>query len=69
MTTALTPAVKGQLTKLSNAYRKYRVDMPGANLNVALFNDSRMIFAKIMPREQAKHAARKYVTTQTGGAR
>ena len=44
----LTPAIKGQITKaIKTAANK--------------FTAARSIFEKHMPREQAKHAARKYL--------
>ncbi len=46
----LTPATKGQLTKAVKTYGPH----PG------LFGKVREIFNKVMPREQAKHAARKF---------
>ena len=46
----LTPTIKGQLTK---AYKQY-------GPHPDLFGAVRKIFGKVMPAEQAKHAARKY---------
>jgi len=50
MSTAITPAIKGQLTK---AYKLY-------GPHPDLFRAVRRVFERVMPREQAKHAARKY---------
>jgi hypothetical protein len=52
----LTPAIKGQLTKARNnatqyggiMYQQYRANVFA-------------VFVRIMPREQAKHATRKYL--------
>jgi hypothetical protein len=55
----MTPAIKGQLTKIMNfhsdvqhlsAFRQMRA------------NAVRKVFTKLMPREQAKHAARKFLS-------
>lgn len=46
----VTPAIKGQLTK---AYKQF-------GPHPDLFGAVKAIFARHMPREQAKHAARKY---------
>lgn len=61
----ITPAIKGQLTKAVKAHN------PGNTFNIdqavyqirARFNVVRDIFAKHLPREQAKHAARKYLAS------
>jgi hypothetical protein len=50
--TAITPAIKGQLTKL----RKMHAGNP-QNTFLAI----RHQFNRIMPREQAKHATRQYL--------
>lgn len=50
----LTPAIKGQLTKAAK-----RAQAHGDVL--VLFRDVRRVYEHIMPREQAKHAARKYL--------
>jgi len=55
----LTSAIKGQLTKASNANPNAT---PGLQLQ-ARFNAIRKVFAKYMPREQAKHATRAYLVT------
>lgn len=47
---AITPAIKGQITKLAACKEPRRI-----------YNAARAVFMKHMPREQAKHAARKYV--------
>ncbi|MDR3750115.1 MAG: hypothetical protein P4K94_01380 [Terracidiphilus sp.] len=47
----LSPSIKGQLTKAYKAYGPHP----------DLFGAVRRIFERVMPREQAKHAARKYV--------
>jgi hypothetical protein len=47
----LSPTVKGQLTKASKAFNTRR-DLLGA---------ARCIFGRSMPREQAKHAAKRFV--------
>lgn len=49
----LTPQVKGQLAK---AYKQF-------GPHPDLFGAARRIFEKLMPKEQAKHAARKYVAS------
>lgn len=67
----LTPAIKGQLTK---AIKQGTADMHSeVTIDSCLdfaFGDKKTIrqrvidvFNKYMPREQAKHAARKYLTT------
>lgn len=53
----LTPAIKGQLTKAT----KLKSSGNWTNGNGTFYSAVRGIFAKIMPREQAKHAAKKYV--------
>ena len=50
---SLTPSIKGQLTKARNASLS-----PSET-----FNSIRRIFEKHMPREQAKHASRKYLAS------
>jgi len=52
----LTPAIKGQLTKASKAVSVLR---NGSNL----YHNILSVFVKHMPREQAKHATRKYLST------
>ena len=47
----LTPAIKGQITKALNHAVNYGMQVLGV----------RRIFQKYMPREQAKHAARKFL--------
>lgn len=47
----ITPAIKGQITRLSSATGTPR----------ARYNAARAVFMKHMPREQAKHAAKKWV--------
>jgi len=54
----LTPAIKGQLTKAVKQWKS----SPAQYGDVA-FSNIRHIFQKAMPPEQAKHAARKYLTT------
>jgi hypothetical protein len=56
MKTTLTPAIKGQLTKAYKAYGPHP-DLYGA---------VRRIFERVMPREQAKHATRKYLAEVQG---
>jgi len=53
----LTPAMKGQLTKILKANPN---TTPGLQLQYRI-EAVRAYFAKHMPREQAKHAARKYL--------
>ena len=49
----LTPTQKGQLTKAKHL------------VSPALrFNQTRAVFSKIMPREQAKHVTRRYLSQQ-----
>ena len=54
----LTPAIKGQLTKAVKAANA-NTPQPAGHL----YRMVRLIFEKIMPREQAKHQARKYLAT------
>jgi hypothetical protein len=56
----MTPAVKGQLTK---ALKSTHAPQAGNLAYGARFNAIRPIFAKHMPAEQAKHAARKYLAS------
>jgi len=56
----ITPAVKGQITKL----RKLHAGNP-RNQYLAIRN----LFNRSMPREQSKHAARKVLAEQDGGAK
>ncbi len=53
----ITPAIKGQLTKAV----KSSSDFPGAT-----FRNVFAVFARHMPREQAKHATRKYLDDRSG---
>lgn len=55
----LTPAIKGQLTKAVNSFKS--ADLALFNNRVAAFKLVRAIFARHMPKEQAKHATRKYL--------
>jgi hypothetical protein len=59
----MTPAIKGQITKAIKT--TVAVDDNGVHYNrggaPAVVAVIRPIFAKHMPREQAKHAARKYL--------
>jgi hypothetical protein len=62
----LTPAIKGQLTKAMQAAHKEwstveYIDNRRLDGFKALY--ARRIFAKHMPREQAKHAAKRYLRT------
>lgn len=54
----LTPAIKGQLTK---ALKQANDKSTG---NQIVFGTVRNILARQMPKEQAKHAARKYLATR-----
>jgi len=65
MTMQLTPTIKGQLTKaLNNAREMWNsceyIDNPRPLLAFQKKEIAR-VFLKIMPREQAKHAARRYL--------
>ena len=53
----LTPAIKGQLTKATNQMRKENAGMRDFKLAI------RGVFLRHMPRQQAKHATRKYLAT------
>jgi hypothetical protein len=53
----LTPAVKGQLTKAVKASKNDQ-EIYGRSF---LYGNVRQVFERIMPREQAKHAARQYL--------
>lgn len=65
MKMTLTPAIKGQLTKAIKT--THAVDATGTTYNrggaPAVIAAIRPIFAKQMPREQAKHAARRYLAS------
>jgi|GEM_PF-3006910 len=63
MTASLTPSIKGQLTKAMNTMRD-------SNACPATFHATIIgIFKRHMPRQQAKHATRKYLAAQKGGAK
>lgn len=65
----LTPAIKGQLTKAIKNYAGsvptggFRTDWGNTEYRKRLVSVIRSVFLKIMPREQAKHATRKYLAT------
>lgn len=71
-TMTLTPAIKGQITKAVKTYKKNMAEVTiDSCLNFA-FGAPRSerqaissVFAKHMPRQQAKHATRKYLSTVT----
>jgi hypothetical protein len=67
MTASLTPAIKGQLTKAANIDAVHNHGQHGSRYGFA-FNRVRTVFERIMPREQAKHAARRYLAARQGGA-
>jgi hypothetical protein len=52
----MTPAIKGQLTKAVNEWRK-NSSVGGEHL----YRSLRTVFARHMPAEQAKHATKKYL--------
>ena len=60
----LTPAIKGQLTKATKIDAVHSQGEHGSRYGFR-FNRVRAVFEKIMPREQAKHQARKYLVTLT----
>ena len=64
----LTPAIKGQLTKVLNSFRlpDGRITDYAENGASVLHTRIRAVFARHMPAEQAKHATRKYLA-QNGG--
>jgi hypothetical protein len=55
----ITAAIKGQLTKSINKIDAEFRDMPSFR-----FNAVRQVFARHMPSEQAKHAARSHLATR-----
>ena len=62
----LTPAIKGQLTKATTYKSKNTLDALEAHAIETEFLRTRTtrvraIFTKLMPKEQAKHATRKYL--------
>ena len=61
----ITPAIKGQITKAIKS--THAIADNGVTYNrggaPAVIAAIRPIFARHMPREQAKHAARKYLAT------
>ena len=62
----LTPAIKGQITKALQAESKNQpfIDEPIQKYQAYLFRRRlavRRVLERIMPREQAKHAARRYL--------
>jgi len=59
----LTPAIKGQLTKAINTASS--AAYPNEQRQFVL-RGIRHVFQKVLPREQAKHAARKYLTAVNG---
>ena len=68
MKITLTPAIKGQLTKAINASIGHTAKDTKLAETYTLFRGEQLraakkVFGSIMPREQAKHAARKYLAT------
>ena len=59
----LTPAIKGQLTKAVNAANS--AAYPNERRQF-VFRGIRRVFQKVVPAEQAKHAARRYLTAING---
>lgn len=70
----ITPAIKGQLTKAIKAQAKFAEQNGEVTIETCLnyaerpemfnaFTAVRAVFIKHMPREQAKHATRKYLAT------
>lgn len=53
----ITPAIKGQLTKAMN----HTLSTSAYDRTAIRFTAMRLVFSKHMPRQQAKHAARKYL--------
>jgi hypothetical protein len=56
----LTPAIKGQLTKIVKAASPAEAGDLEADY---LYSKLRVVFLRHMPPEQAKHATRKYLST------
>jgi hypothetical protein len=60
----LTPAIKGQLTKVRNHHPDTNEFWQSKGVHYPpLVHGVRAVFAKHMPREQAKHAAKQYLAT------
>lgn len=63
----LTPAMKGQLTRITKQHVAISKMSPFyANQTQYRYGKVREIFTKIMPAEQAKHAARRYLSSVEG---
>jgi hypothetical protein len=61
----LTPAIKGQLTKAVKIDQVHSHGMHGSRYGFC-FNRVVAVFQRMLPREQAKHAARKYLAAVNG---
>lgn len=67
----ITPAIKGQITKAINAYRANMADVTietCINFAAGAPRSKRQavasVFDRYMPREQAKHATKRYLAAQ-----